>query len=155
MNLDAPNGTDAPVSAVASRRRAGPSQGSRSRTADIRVLFDGECPLCKREIEMLRRRDGGRGRIDFEDIAAPDFDAARYGTTLHDLMARIHGVLPDGTLVEGVEVFRRAYTAVGLGWLVAPTRWPLLRPAFDAAQGRANGAVKKTMMLRIKQALKK
>lgn len=32
---------------------------------------------------------------------------------------------------------------------------PFLRPAFDAAQGRANGAVKKTMMLRIKQALKK
>jgi predicted DCC family thiol-disulfide oxidoreductase YuxK len=42
-------------------------------------------------------------------------------------------VLPDGTLVEGVEVFRRAYAAVGLGWLVAPTRWPLLRPLADAA----------------------
>jgi len=42
-------------------------------------------------------------------------------------MARIHGVLPDGSIVEGVEVFRRAYAAVGLGWLVAPTRWPGLR----------------------------
>ncbi|MCU0668657.1 MAG: DUF393 domain-containing protein [Myxococcota bacterium] len=100
---------------------------------EFRVLYDGECPLCAREISMLRRLDRGRGRLDLEDIAAPDFDAARYGTTLHELMARIHGVQPDGTLIEGVEVFRRAYAAVGLGWLVAPTRWPLLRPLADAA----------------------
>jgi predicted DCC family thiol-disulfide oxidoreductase YuxK len=36
-------------------------------------------------------------------------------------------------VVEGVEVFRRAYAAVGLGWLLAPTRWPGLRRASDAA----------------------
>lgn len=47
-------------------------------------------------------------------------------------MARIHGVLPGGELVEGVEVFRRAYAAVGLGWLLAPTRWPGLRRLADA-----------------------
>jgi predicted DCC family thiol-disulfide oxidoreductase YuxK len=99
----------------------------------VRVLYDGKCPLCAREIAMLRRVDAGRGRIDFEDIAAPAFDARRYGRTQHELMARIHAVLPDGTLIEGVEVFRRAYAAVGLGWLVAPTRWPLLRPLADAA----------------------
>jgi predicted DCC family thiol-disulfide oxidoreductase YuxK len=48
-------------------------------------------------------------------------------------MSRIHGVLADGTLIEGVEVFRRLYTAIGLGWVVAPTRWPLLRGLFDRA----------------------
>jgi predicted DCC family thiol-disulfide oxidoreductase YuxK len=52
---------------------------------------------------------------------------------LRELMARIHGVLPDGSLVEGVEVFRQAYAAVGLGWLVAPTRWPGLRRLADLA----------------------
>jgi predicted DCC family thiol-disulfide oxidoreductase YuxK len=31
-----------------------------------------------------------------------------------------------------VETFRQAYRAVGLGWVLAPTGWPLLRPAFDA-----------------------
>jgi predicted DCC family thiol-disulfide oxidoreductase YuxK len=99
----------------------------------IRVLYDGECPLCSREIRMLRKRDRGRGRIDFEDIAAPGFDAGRYGLDQAGVMARIHGVLPDGRVVEGVEVFRRAYASVGLGWLVAPTRWPGLRQLFDAA----------------------
>jgi len=48
-------------------------------------------------------------------------------------MARIHGVLSDGSVVEGMEVFRRAYAAVDLGWLLAPTRWPIIRPLADAA----------------------
>ena len=41
-------------------------------------------------------------------------------------------MLPDGSLVEGLEVFRRAYAAVGLGWLLAPTRWPLVRDVAEA-----------------------
>jgi predicted DCC family thiol-disulfide oxidoreductase YuxK len=93
----------------------------------IRVLYDGECPLCAREIRFLERRDRKRQRVQFEDISAPDFDAGRYGRDAGDLMARIHGVLPDGRVVEGLEVFRRTYDAVGLGWLMAPTRWPGLR----------------------------
>ena len=113
------------------RTQAGPT--TPGQTWLVRVLYDGDCPLCAREIATLRHLDRGRGRIDFEDIAAPGFDASRYGVAHTELMARIHGVLPDGTRIEGVEVFRRLYGAVGLGWLVAPTRWPLLRPIFDAA----------------------
>lgn len=98
----------------------------------VRVLYDGECPLCAREVAGLRRLDRGRGGIDFEDIAAPGFDPTRYGLDAAGVMARIHGVLPDGRVIEGMEVFRRAYSAVGLGWLLAPTAWPGLRPLFDA-----------------------
>jgi predicted DCC family thiol-disulfide oxidoreductase YuxK len=104
-----------------------------SESWQVKVLYDGECPLCSREIRFLEKRDRGRGRIAFEDIAAPGFDPARYGLDAERVMARIHGVLPGGTVVEGVEVFRRAYAAVGLGWLVAPTRWPLLRGLADRA----------------------
>jgi len=99
---------------------------------EITVLFDGECPLCAREVAMLRRLDRGRGRIAFDDIAAPGFDARRYARAHGELMARIHAALPDGRLVEGVEVFRRAYAAVGLGWALAWTAWPGLRPIADA-----------------------
>ena len=98
----------------------------------IRLLFDGECPHCSREVRMLERRDRGRGRIAFEDISAPGFDPGAYGLDAQQAMARIHGVLPEGRVVEGVEVFRRAYAAVGLGWLMAPTRWPGLRRLADA-----------------------
>lgn len=96
----------------------------------FKILYDGECPLCSREVGWLRRRDR-RGRLVFEDIMAPGFEAARYGATREELLGSIHGILPDGRIVRKVEVFRLAYRAVGLGWLTAPTGWPGLRWVFD------------------------
>lgn len=97
---------------------------------EIDLLYDGACPLCKREINFLSRRNG-EGRVGFVDITADDFDAARYGLTLRDVHAQMHGILPDGSIVRGMEVFRRAYRALGIGWVMAPTGWPILRPIFD------------------------
>lgn len=101
--------------------------------AEFTILYDGDCPLCRREVEMLARLDAGRGHLERVDISAPDFDPGDYGRSRETLMARIHGVLPDGRVVEGVEVFRRAYEAVGRGWLLAWTSWPLLGSLADAA----------------------
>lgn len=99
---------------------------------EVEVFYDGDCPLCRREINMLRRWDK-QHKILFTDIAAAGFDPAPLGVSQETLMAEIHARLPDGRLVTGVEVFRRLYTAVGLGWLVAPTRLPILRHGLDAA----------------------
>lgn len=90
---------------------------------EVEVFFDGACPLCVREMSMLRRWDR-KGRIRFTDIAASEFRAENLGLTQDDLMARIHGRLPDGALIEGVEVFRRLYAAVGFRWLMPVTRLP-------------------------------
>lgn len=98
----------------------------------FRILIDGLCPLCKHEGNMLRKLDKGKGNLLLEDIAAPEFDAGKYGTTFDAVMGSIHGVLPNGQLVHGMEVFRRAYAAVGLGWLLAWSNWPILRPIADA-----------------------
>ena len=81
---------------------------------------------------MLRGRDRKR-RIRFVDIAEPGFDAASIGRTQQMLMDAIHGRLPDGTLVDGVEVFRRLYTAIGFGPLVALSRLPGVRQLLDLA----------------------
>lgn len=97
----------------------------------FKVLYDGECPFCRLEVRWLSRLNGS-GRLALEDIAGPDFDPARYDATLAELMGTIHGVFPDGRKTRGLETFRQAYRAVGLGWLLAPTGWPLLRPLFDA-----------------------
>jgi predicted DCC family thiol-disulfide oxidoreductase YuxK len=94
-----------------------------SREYDIEVFFDGGCPLCRREINLLRRWDR-RQRIRFTDIDAEAFDPAAVGKTREELMAEIHARLPDGSVISGVEVFRRLYSAVGFRWLVAPTRLP-------------------------------
>jgi predicted DCC family thiol-disulfide oxidoreductase YuxK len=97
----------------------------------IKLLHDGLCPVCSREVRLLRRLDRGRGKIAFEDIAAPGFAPERYGLTLPQVVGSMHAIRPDGTVVRAMEVFREAYALVGLGWLLAPTRWPLLRPLFD------------------------
>jgi predicted DCC family thiol-disulfide oxidoreductase YuxK len=97
---------------------------------EIEVFFDGECPLCTREIDFLRRLDR-RQRMRFTDIAQPDFDASTTGKTHEELMARIHARLAGGELIEGVEVFRRMYAAAGLGPLVALTRLPGVSQALD------------------------
>lgn len=99
---------------------------------DVEVFYDGDCPLCMREINLLKRLDK-RNRIRFANIAAETFEPASVGKTMDELMAEIHGRLPDGTLIDGVEVFRRLYGAVGWGWLVAPTRLPLIRQGLDLA----------------------
>jgi predicted DCC family thiol-disulfide oxidoreductase YuxK len=99
---------------------------------EFEVFFDGECPLCRREIELLRRLDRG-ARLRFTDISEPSFDPASIGLDRATLMGRIHGRLPSGEIVEGVEVFRRLYTAVGLRWLVAPTRLPGVSHLVDLA----------------------
>jgi predicted DCC family thiol-disulfide oxidoreductase YuxK len=98
---------------------------------DVELFFDGQCPLCTREIDLMRRLDR-RGRVLFTDIAAHDFDAARIGKTQDELMARIHARLPDGTFAEGVEAFRLTYAAAGLGPLVALTRLPGVSHVLDA-----------------------
>jgi len=97
---------------------------------DVKLLFDGECPLCVREVRLLGRFNR-RGRLGLEDIATRGFDPGRHGLTRAQVMGHIHALLPDGRVVTGMEAFRRSYAAVGLGWLLAPTAWPLLRPLAD------------------------
>jgi predicted DCC family thiol-disulfide oxidoreductase YuxK len=101
--------------------------------SSFRIFIDGDCPLCRREAALLRRLDRGRGRLGIEDITAPGFDPSRVGRSMDELMGTIHGVTPERAVVTGMEVFRRAYAAVGFGWLLAPTDWPGLRPVFDRA----------------------
>ena len=93
---------------------------------EFKLLYDGQCPFCRREAQWLQRRDR-HGRLAFEDISAPGFDASRYGVTQAEVMGVMHGIFADGRIVRKVAAFREAYRVVGLGWLLAPTGWPGLR----------------------------
>ncbi|QNI70743.1 thiol-disulfide oxidoreductase DCC family protein [Cyanobium sp. NS01] len=103
----------------------------------MRILYDGGCPLCLREVRLLRARDqqrhGDQPVLAFIDIDAAGYDpSAHAGITYRDAMGTIHGISGDGELLSGVEVFRRAYGLVGLGWIYAPTRWPLVQPLVES-----------------------
>lgn len=101
-----------------------------TKSAEMEVFFDGGCPLCLREVHFLKRRDR-QGKITFTDIDAADFRPETLGKTYDELMAKMHGRLPDGTWITGVEVFRRLYSAIGLGPLVALTRLPIISRMMD------------------------
>ena len=98
---------------------------------DIEVFYDGGCPLCSREVDWLRRRDR-QHRLKFTDIDSTSFDAAAYGKTRDELMAKMHARLPDGAWLIGVEAFRGIYLAIGYRWLVAFSRWPVVSHCLDA-----------------------
>ena len=93
------------------------------------VFYDGQCPLCKREIDMIRRKDK-HGRLKLIDIAAVNFQLPA-GKDLHGMMKEIHGRNANGDYVVGVDVFREIYSRLGFGWLVKISRFPILRQALD------------------------
>ena len=98
---------------------------SQAKHWEVEVFYDGDCPLCTREIRVLRKKDR-KEKIRFTDISAPQFRADEVGKDMETLMAEIHGRLPTGEWITGVEVFRRLYAAVGFNPLVSLTRLPVI-----------------------------
>jgi predicted DCC family thiol-disulfide oxidoreductase YuxK len=93
----------------------------------IKLLYDGECPLCLREVNFLKKRDAGQGLVAFIDIADDNYKPQENGSIDYEMaMGRIHAVLPDGSIIKNVEVFRRVYETLGMGWVYAATKLPLI-----------------------------
>ena len=93
----------------------------------IELLYDGECPLCVREVNFLKKRDAGRGLVSFVDIADERYNPQAHGAIDYETaMGRIHAILPDGTTIKNVEVFRRIYEILGMGWIYAVTKLPVV-----------------------------
>jgi len=100
---------------------------TRSPSWKIKLLYDGECPLCLREVNFLQKRDAGRGLVAFVDIAAENYNPEENGgISFAAAMGRIHAVLADGTIIQNVEVFRQVYDILGIGWIYAATKWPVI-----------------------------
>lgn len=93
----------------------------------IKLLYDSACPLCMREVNFLRKRDAGRGLVKFVDVADDAYSAEENGgVDFETAMGRIHAVLADGTVIKNVEVFRRVYEILGIGWIYAATKLPVI-----------------------------
>lgn len=85
----------------------------------LTVWFDGSCPLCMREIALMRRLDRRR-TIDFVDVA----DA--YSVCPLDrklLLERLHARENEGAIMTGAAAFAAMWRAI-----------PLLRPLGLAAR---------------------
>jgi predicted DCC family thiol-disulfide oxidoreductase YuxK len=89
-----------------------------------------------REVNFLKARDADRGLVKFVDIAADDYSATENGgVSFEEAMGRIHAVLPDGQVVKNVDVFRRTYEILGMGWIYAITKVPVIGAIADWLYG--------------------
>ena len=93
----------------------------------LTVFFDGVCPICAREIALMKRLDRHR-QLTFCDFSRPDYDAASIGFAPSELGRVIHARWADGSVITGVDVFRAMWEAVGLGVLARLSRLSLVEP---------------------------
>lgn len=99
-------------------------------TWPLTLYYDGDCPLCAREIRLLRRRASPQ-RLQLVDIAAAGFEPAPQGPSLTQLQERLHARFADGSWVSGLDATFWSWRAAGLGRWAAPLRWLLLRPLLE------------------------
>ncbi|CAH8362178.1 unnamed protein product [Eruca vesicaria subsp. sativa] len=99
----------------------------------IKMLYDGDCPLCMREVNMLKERDEEHGKIKFVDISSNDYSPQEnQGLDYKTVMGQIHAIQSDGNVITGVEAFRRLYEEVGLGWVYTITKFEPIGKVADA-----------------------
>ncbi len=106
-------------------RAAATAQAVTASTAapPLTVLYDGACPLCRREIGVYR---GLQARTpvcfaDVNDTALP----LPMGTTRAQLLARFHVRHPDGRLLSGAQAFLALWAVLpGWRWLALCGRLP-------------------------------
>ena len=98
----------------------------------IKLLYDGECPLCVREVNFLQKKDAGREIIKFVDIADLDYKPQENADIdFETAMGRIHAITNEGEVIKNVAVFRRVYEELGMGWIYAVTKLPILGAIAD------------------------
>lgn len=91
------------------------------------LYYDGQCPLCMREMKLLRRFK--RNRLQLRDIHhhAELTEAQRV-----DMLRQLHLQLPDGRWLFGADASVEAWRYTPIGWLMQPLRWPLLGRVVDS-----------------------
>lgn len=98
----------------------------------LTVFFDGACPICAREIAIMRRLDR-KQRLTFCDFSLPEYDEKVTGFAPAVLGQVIHAQWVDGRVMKGVEVFRAMWEAVGLGLVTKLSRIPFVEPVLYKA----------------------
>ena len=88
------------------------------------AYYDGNCPLCRAEIDMYRKQDTDN-RIKLIDVSVTDVDLPD-GFARSQAMARFHVMSTNGRLLSGAEAFIEVWRQLpGWRWVarIATFRW--------------------------------
>ncbi|XP_058620500.1 uncharacterized protein LOC131532672 [Onychostoma macrolepis] len=127
---------DSRTSVIAQRLFCSRKRGQGS-SDTIRVLYDGECPICVKEISFLQfLQRNGADKVDFVDISLPEYDGRKYEGVSYEMAMEEMTVIDEKNKIHrGVPAFTVMYSAVGLGWLGTFISLPLFRPIMERAYG--------------------
>ena len=83
------------------------------------LFYDGQCPLCAKEIRLLRRlADDGLQFSDIHRLSEP------HEPGREQLLKTLHLKTDDGGWATGLRATVTAWRHTRLGWLFAPLLWP-------------------------------
>jgi predicted DCC family thiol-disulfide oxidoreductase YuxK len=119
-------------------RPTGPSRGQCAMVSaaaaipPTKVLYDGQCMVCLTNKALLTFFDRRKGRLEFVDIRSSSYDPGENGGVAFEDAMRHFRVITGDRVAEGSEAVLSAYSKVGLGWMMAVLRFPLIRWIIDA-----------------------
>lgn len=93
------------------------------------IFYDGQCPLCSREMNALKDFDT-KEKLQLEDLHQESFGERFPEIDFKQAMTVLHGKL-DGRKIYGLDVTYHAWCLVGKSWRVKFLRWPLIKPVAD------------------------
>ena len=94
------------------------------------IFYDGECPLCRKEMVELKRHDH-HDKVELVDVHSERFEQEFPQVGFADAMALLHGYDDNGKLLTGLDVTVLAWQSVNKHRWLAILRWPVIRPVAD------------------------
>ncbi len=103
---------------------------------DLRVYYDGRCPLCRAEIDHYRRCAGAH-RLDFVDVGRDETAVLGADLNRERALRRFHVRDAQGRLVSGAAAFAHLWRVLpGWRWLARIVEFRILgiRPVLPVAE---------------------
>jgi predicted DCC family thiol-disulfide oxidoreductase YuxK len=80
------------------------AQVNTAESADLKVFYDGACPLCRREIDMYKDLKGAES-INWVNLQSCDADEIPRDVTRDELLGRFHIQSSDQSVKSGAAAF--------------------------------------------------
>lgn len=94
------------------------------------VFYDHECPFCRQEMQRLKSLDDD-DRLIMLNMNGALFNEKYWGVSHADASRTLHVLTAEKVWLVGMPAIRHVYDQVGLGWLMAPSGWPLISNLAD------------------------
>lgn len=96
----------------------------------VELLYDGECPICQREICMLQKK-ASQAKVKFTDISSIEFLSSGCKVDYNSAMSQMHAIDSQGKMLVGLSAFAAVYARCKLLILSTCLRIPFLKKILE------------------------